>query len=69
MDPRTLFLPEQGQRALEEDICPYCDGSLEGMQFNQEDGRVGGLVECDHCGIRFAWINNPFECEVQEWKR
>ena len=66
MEPRTLFLPEQGQRALEEDRCPYCDGSLEGMQFTGEDDRNGGLVSCEGCKLRFAWIDNPFECEVQE---
>lgn len=66
MEARTLFLPEDGQRALQEGICPYCEGWLEGTAFTGEDDRNGGLVFCEGCKVRFAWIDNPFECEIQE---
>ena len=66
MEARTLFLPEQGQTALKESRCPYCDEWLEGTQFSQEDERIGGLVECSACKIQFAWIDSPFECEIRE---
>lgn len=70
MAARTLFLSEEGQRALEGGLCPYCDGFLEDNQGFIEDGpdgqREGGLCACDSCKVRFAWINNPFECEIEE---
>jgi hypothetical protein len=66
MEPNTVYLPEEGQFSLKEGRCPYCDGWLEGTEFTGEDDRNGGLVECAVCFTRFAWIDNPFECEMTE---
>jgi len=69
MEPRKAHISTAGQEALANEQCPYCETDLEyGHTFQQEDGRQGGLMNCPFCKIRFAWIDNPFECEIQEEK-
>jgi hypothetical protein len=48
--------------------CPYCDTDeteAEGFFFGGSDDREGGFLDCEFCGVRIAWIDNPFEAEVQ----
>lgn len=66
METRTVFFGEEGQKALQEERCPYCEADMEGFLFGGSDGRDGGFATCQHCKIDFAWIENPFECEVKE---
>lgn len=64
---KKIHLSEDSQQALSDEVCPFCDTDLDyGHTFQQEDGRQGGLMTCPFCKIRFAWIESPFECEIQE---
>lgn len=64
---KSVSLGNEGQASLEGGLCPYCDADLEEyMLFGGSDGREGGFAFCRPCGIRFAWIDSPFECEIQE---
>ena len=66
-EPRKVYFGKLAQSYLSACKCPFCDTHLDyGHTFQQEDGRQGGLMECDRCNIRFAWIDSPFECEIQE---
>lgn len=60
------FLGHDGQASLTGGRCPYCDAWLDGTTFIGEDDRIGGLVCCQPCRLQFAWIDSPFECEIQE---
>ena len=62
-----VWLGHDAQQALYEDICPFCDCWLDwGHRFQQEDGRMGGLMACPGCKLEIAWIDCPFECTVKE---
>ena len=66
-EPRKVYFGKLAQSYLSQGKCPFCDTDLSyGHTFQQEDGRQGGLMECDRCNIRFAWIDSPFECEIQD---
>ena len=61
------FIGHEGQEALYLDRCPFCDAdSDDTRRFEQEDGRMGGLLHCACCRLRISWIDAPFEYEVQE---
>lgn len=66
LPPLSNFLGHEGQSALIDGCCPYCQAWLEGTTFVGEDGRNGGLVYCQPCRLAFAWIDSPFECEISD---
>lgn len=61
---------EHGQLLLRLEQCPFCEGDLEDCEGFYEDGpngyREGGSGTCDHCELIIAWIEDPFECDIQE---
>lgn len=62
----NLWLTDNDLNWLHEDTCPFCGNDLEfGHRFQQEDGRHGGLMDCPECGIRIAWIDSPFEWQIE----
>ena len=59
-------LGEMALLQLHDDVCPFCGNDLEyGHRFQQEDGRFGGLMTCEVCRIRIAWIDAPFEVRIE----
>lgn len=69
MSVKQVWLSHDGREALYDDFCPFCDTDLEyGHRFQQEDGRMGGLMTCPGCQLEIAWIDCPFECTVEEIK-
>lgn len=61
---------EDQKRNLATGLCPYCDtddNEVEGFVFGGPDGREGGFLECYHCKVRIAWIDNPYEAEEQRY--
>ena len=64
---KPAFFGNVGQSALFEGLCPYCEANFDEFTlFGGSDGREGGLAYCRYCRIRFAWIDGPFECDIQE---
>lgn len=64
---KNYIITSEGEQALDLFTCPFCEASFEsGFMFGGSDQREGGLAYCEHCNLEFAWINNPFECEVKE---
>lgn len=69
MSVKQVWMSHDGREALYSDLCPFCDTDLEyGHRFQQEDGRMGGLMTCPGCQLEIAWIDCPFECTVEEIK-
>ncbi len=66
LHPLSNLLGHEGQSALIDGCCPYCQAWLEGTTFIGEDGRNGGLVYCSPCQLAFAWIDSPFECVISD---
>lgn len=69
IEPKQAFFNEEGQESLENGQCPYCEADMEGIQFGSSPGsdmRNGGFMFCEFCKISFAWLEDPFECVVQE---
>ena len=62
---------EDQKAALAIGLCPYCDTDDTDTQgffiFGGSDDREGGLLDCAHCKIRIAWIDNPYEAEEQRY--
>lgn len=68
--PKKRDYSEDQKRALENGRCPICDtddNEVEGFMFGGSDNRNGGFLDCYHCKIRVAWIDNPFEAEEQRY--
>lgn len=64
---RPAFFGSVGRSALESGVCPYCEANLDEFSlFGGSDGRDGGFGYCPCCRVRFAWIDSPYECEIQE---
>lgn len=67
VDSKPAFFGNVGQSALFRGNCPYCDTDFEEFRlFGGSNGRDGGFGYCCYCRVRFAWIDSPFECEIQE---
>lgn len=63
----NYIITSDGQASLEALICPFCEADIEnGFLFGGPDGRCGGFGTCYQCNLEFAWIDNPFECDVAE---
>lgn len=63
---------EDQKIALQMGQCPYCDTDdtdVEGFIFGGSDDREGGFLDCGHCKVRIAWIDNPYEAEEQNYSQ
>lgn len=63
------FYSHDQRVALVEGKCPYCDtDDIEGFLFGGSDDREGGLLDCPHCKVAIAWIDNPFEATEKRYE-
>ena len=65
MNISAIEIDVDGEKFLNEAICPFCERELYGELFTLEE-RNGGAASCRHCNLTFHWICDPFSYDVFE---
>lgn len=50
--------------------CPFCEADCDDCEtgFGYDD-REGGNLTCHYCGVSIEWMDDPFEYEIEEYKK